>query len=108
MRSLRVFAQTMRALESRNETFSADFLRWLRETIDGLNTIAPSIGDVRSSVDPTARVGELEADGSNVSRTTYAALFALIGVDYGAGDGVTTFTLPGFSTGNLHYFVRFE
>jgi microcystin-dependent protein len=29
-----------------------------------------------------------------VSRTTYAALFALIGTTYGAGDGSTTFNLP--------------
>lgn len=32
--------------------------------------------------------------GQNVSRTTYAALFAIIGTTYGAGDGVTTFGLP--------------
>ena len=29
-----------------------------------------------------------------VSRTTYAALFAVIGTTYGAGDGSTTFNLP--------------
>lgn len=34
------------------------------------------------------------ADGSEVSRTTYAALFAQIGTRYGAGDGSSTFTLP--------------
>jgi microcystin-dependent protein len=32
--------------------------------------------------------------GQNVSRTTYAALFAAIATTYGAGDGATTFTLP--------------
>lgn len=32
--------------------------------------------------------------GQNVSRTTYAALFAVLGTTYGAGDGSTTFTLP--------------
>jgi microcystin-dependent protein len=32
--------------------------------------------------------------GQSVSRTTYAALFAVIGVTYGVGDGSTTFTLP--------------
>jgi microcystin-dependent protein len=32
--------------------------------------------------------------GQNVSRTTYAALFAVIGTTYGVGDGSTTFTLP--------------
>lgn len=33
-------------------------------------------------------------DGSEISRTTYAKLFARIGTKYGAGDGSTTFNLP--------------
>jgi microcystin-dependent protein len=33
-------------------------------------------------------------DGSDVSRSTYAALFTAIGTTYGAGDGTTTFNLP--------------
>jgi microcystin-dependent protein len=39
----------------------------------------------------------LLADGAAVSRTTYAALFALYNADglkFGAGDGTTTFNLP--------------
>lgn len=32
--------------------------------------------------------------GQAISRTTYAALFAAIGVTYGAGDSTTTFNLP--------------
>lgn len=38
--------------------------------------------------------GWLKENGAAVSRTTYAALFALIGTTYGAGDGSTTFNLP--------------
>ena len=38
--------------------------------------------------------GYLLCNGANVSRTTYANLFAVIGTRYGEGDGVTTFTLP--------------
>jgi microcystin-dependent protein len=41
-----------------------------------------------------APTGYLACDGSNVSRTTYAALFAAIGETWGAGDGSTTFGLP--------------
>lgn len=38
--------------------------------------------------------GWLIENGAAVSRTTYATLFAVIGVIYGAGDGATTFNLP--------------
>jgi microcystin-dependent protein len=38
--------------------------------------------------------GWLICDGSAVSRTTYAALFAAIATAYGSGDGSTTFNLP--------------
>ena len=38
----------------------------------------------------------LVSDGSAISRTTYADLFAVIGVAYGPGDGSTTFNLPDY------------
>lgn len=38
--------------------------------------------------------GWLAANGSAVSRTTYAALFAAIGTAFGAGNGSTTFNVP--------------
>ena len=49
---------------------------------------AAPIGDI-----PT---GYLACAGANVSRSTYSALFALIGVVYGSGDGSSTFGLPNF------------
>ena len=42
----------------------------------------------------TAPTGFLKCDGSAVSRTTYAALFAVVSTTYGAGDGSTTFNVP--------------
>ena len=39
-------------------------------------------------------VGTPKRNGAAVSRTTYAALFAAIGVVFGAGDGSSTFNLP--------------
>jgi len=38
--------------------------------------------------------GYLECNGANISRSTYASLFAVIGTRYGTGDGATTFGLP--------------
>jgi microcystin-dependent protein len=38
--------------------------------------------------------GWLKADGTAVSRATYAALFNRYGTGYGAGNGTTTFNLP--------------
>lgn len=46
--------------------------------------------------------GWLKANGAQVSRTTYAALFAVIGTSYGAGNGTTTFNLPDYRG----YFLR--
>lgn len=51
-------------------------------------------GSVLAYAGPIPPAGWLLADGSNVSRTTYAKLFAAIGTTYGAGDGSTTFKLP--------------
>lgn len=42
----------------------------------------------------TAPSGYLLCDGSAVSRTTYAALFAVTSTLYGVGDGSTTFNVP--------------
>jgi microcystin-dependent protein len=42
----------------------------------------------------TPPTGFLFCDGSEISRTTYATLFGVIGTAYGAGDGSTTFKLP--------------
>jgi microcystin-dependent protein len=44
----------------------------------------------------SAPAGWLICDGSAVSRTTYATLFATIGTTYGVGDGSTTFNIPNF------------
>jgi len=38
--------------------------------------------------------GFLECNGQTVSRSTYSALFAIVGTTYGAGDGSSTFAVP--------------
>jgi microcystin-dependent protein len=60
-------------------------------------TEIPGITPIGGGVDfygTAAPAGWLMADGSAVSRTTYAALFAALGTTYGAGNGSTTFNLP--------------
>tara|TARA_R100001086_G_scaffold244348_1_gene174040 strand:+ start:1597 stop:2169 length:573 start_codon:yes stop_codon:yes gene_type:complete len=44
--------------------------------------------------DSSVPTGFLECNGAAVSRSTYSALFAIIGTTYGAGNGSTTFDLP--------------
>jgi len=51
-------------------------------------------GSVTAFAGSSVPAGWLECDGSAVSRTTYAALFAAVGTTYGVGDGSTTFNLP--------------
>jgi microcystin-dependent protein len=79
---------------------------------DGSVTLAKLVSAVQQALLPAGAVqafamnsapsGWLAADGSNVSRSTYAALFSAIGVTYGSGDGSTTFALPDLRG----YFVR--
>lgn len=56
-----------------------------------------TIGNVVIRADSgSAPSGSLECDGTAVSRSTYAALFAILGTTWGSGDG-TTFNLPLFN-----------
>lgn len=52
------------------------------------------VGTVFDYAGTSAPAKYLMLYGQNVSRTTYAALFAVLGTTYGAGDGSTTFGLP--------------
>lgn len=54
------------------------------------------VGEVRMFAGQNLPSGWLKCDGSEVSRTMFAALFAEIGTRYGAGDGSTTFNVPNF------------
>ena len=69
----------------------------LQSAIQGATTapvpIVPA-GSVIAWSGSSAPSGYLLCDGTAVSRTTYAALFAVAGTGYGVGDGSTTFNLP--------------
>jgi microcystin-dependent protein len=52
------------------------------------------VGEYKEIAFNSVPTGWLACDGSAVSRTTYADLFAAIGTNFGVGDGSTTFNLP--------------
>lgn len=58
--------------------------------------VSPS-GELKMWPTATAPTGFLLCSGAAVSRTIYAALFAVIGTTFGAGDGTTTFNVPNFN-----------
>lgn len=60
----------------------------------GPSTSDGPVGSIMAFAGVSAPAGWLLCDGSAVSRTTYAALFAVIGGAWGTGDGVTTFNTP--------------
>lgn len=55
------------------------------------------VGIVRMYSSGTAPSNYLICNGQAVSRTTYSALFTVVGTKYGSGDGSTTFNLPNLS-----------
>lgn len=65
-------------------------------TLDQVNLAGVPIGTVIGYAKSTPPTGCLECNGAAISRTTYSALFAVIGTTWGAGNGSTTFNLPDF------------
>jgi phage-related tail fiber protein len=55
---------------------------------------AVGVGNASSFAMRAAPAGWIKANGAVINRTTYAALFAAIGTEFGAGDGSTTFKVP--------------
>jgi len=52
------------------------------------------VGTITAYGGSSAPSGWLLCDGNHVSRTTFSALFAIVGTIYGVGNGSTTFSLP--------------
>jgi microcystin-dependent protein len=65
-------------------------------TVTGITNIIPT-GVIQMWPTVSAPTGFLNCDGSAVSRTTYAALYAVVGTTFGSGDGSTTFNLPNYT-----------
>ena len=62
--------------------------------VDGLLSGAAPAGTITGFGGGVAPTGWLLCNGAEVSRTTYAALFAAIGTSYGTGNGTDTFNVP--------------
>jgi len=68
---------------------------WQFSAPGGIKQLPPGIETLFPGA--AAPGGWLLCEGDDVSRTTYAALFAEIGTTFGSGDGTTTFGLPDLS-----------
>lgn len=71
---------------------------YTKTEVDNKVKVLTPVGAVIPYAYTKAPSGWLLCSGQAVSRTTYSALFAVIGTTYGAGDGSTTFNLPNLST----------
>lgn len=65
-----------------------------KDSAGNVMLLGNQIADIKTWPLATVPAGWLECNGAAVSRTTYAALFAVLGTTYGVGDGSTTFALP--------------
>jgi len=74
-----------------NKTYIDALEASLRVAINDASPVA-SVKEYAGTVAPPS--GWLLCDGSAVSRTTYADLFAAVATTYGVGDGSTTFNVP--------------
>jgi microcystin-dependent protein len=70
------------------------------DTVDGIQANDSSILNPTGSIimygAASAPSGYYLCEGGAISRSTYSALFAVIGTTYGSGDGATTFNVPDF------------
>ena len=82
----KLFALT--AVDTQNSTFT------IGTALMNVGAVALPIGSYIQFAGSQAPDGFLVCNGGEISRTTYSALFAVIGTTYGSGDGSTTFNLP--------------
>lgn len=78
-----------------NDPTYIDGIKWVVDVESG----AP-VGSLMPYAGTTPPDGWLICDGSEISRTTYARLFSVIGTTYGAGDGNSSFNIPRADTGD--------
>lgn len=76
---------------------SSQYFDALVNVIQNNSTGSLVVGDIKISGNPTPPNAEwIAAEGLELSRTAYPALFSAWGVQWGSGDGVNTFGTPDF------------
>lgn len=76
-------------------------------TDTAVDSVRMPVGAMHVFAGTVAPTGYLICNGSAVSRTTYSALFAVVGTSYGSGNGSSTFNLPNPDTNaNLRYIIK--
>lgn len=87
------------AQDASTKSYTDDSIAAAVATIDAEIAAINSVktGTIQMWPTASAPTGYLLCAGSAVSRTTYAALFAIIGTTFGVGDGSTTFNLPDYT-----------
>ena len=70
-------------------------------------SFVPPPGTILMNTTQILPEGYLSCTGEEVSRTTYAILYNMIGTYYGEGDGSTTFNLPNLTNGTSTYIIRY-
>lgn len=75
-------------------TFSLSLGAWIVENYYDNSFTIPLGAYLYTSVSSAPNANFVAADGSCISRTTYAAYFSAVGTAYGACDGVSTFGVP--------------
>lgn len=88
--SAQTYLSRIVALETTDQDHAGRIVALETEILDP----APLVGEIKMWPGTAAPPKFAICDGTAVSRTTYAALFAVLGTLYGAGDGSTTFNLP--------------
>lgn len=69
---------------------------WAQLSNPGDSSTMGITGEIKMWSAASAPSGWTLCEGAAISRSTNAALFAVIGTTYGAGDGTTTFNVPDF------------
>ena len=94
-----VIASEAEAKAGTNNTKHMTPLR-VKQAIDALVQGVP-VGTILPFAGNSIPSGFLNCNGAAISRTTYSALYAAIGTNYGSGNGSSTFNLPNVSNGRL-------